>query len=1263
MDRLVYKITLGILILLIVIISCAADEEISSGISADFSGNITTGYAPLAVYFTDMSSGSIESRVWSFGDQETSNDVDPIHIYSVPGKYSVTLTVTGLSGTDKKTRIEYIKVESPVNKSEISENMENLSLEQTENENVIIQNGEMIYEDNYYNSSMQSDLLPEVTENSDEIQESSGETNLETTQDLKADFFTAETEGLLPYKVTFNDNSTGPIRTWSWDFGDGTSSAARSPVHIYQRPGTFNITLTVSSGSSTVTITKPELVRVLEPVSAGFISENTEGTSPFTVEFIDQSKGEIINRIWSFGDGQVSSDINPVHEYLEPGTYDVKLTVYGSYNEDLISRPSFVIVQKAHQAGSDFPTPTPTDTILLTPIPTEIILPTVIPTPIDELPSAGFNINNNNGTVPMPVEFTDTSTGNIDKWNWDFGDGSTSNSQNPEHLYNNAGIYTVNLTVEGSGGKDTKSISDAITVNMPSEPIKAGFSADPISGDAPLEVSFKDASTGNISSWRWTLGYDESSDLKDPVHIYNTPGNYSVTLKVAGDNGEDYLENEEFISVYDPVITHDISIIATPANGSVPLNVSFRRETDLKGLIYSWDFGDGNISTTENPVHQYSNIGMYNVNLTIKGESGYNRTIFLEKPVIAERPSIPPIADFTQNNTNGGAPVSIKFSDISTGDITGWSWNFGDGISSNEQNPVHNYTVPGKYSVSLFVSGPGGNHTVKKEDLILIGTILPKPDKIPESTSTNIPAPEVTPTLVTPIPTPTVTPTPEITPAVSTPVPTPTVTATPEITPAVLTVIPTPTVTPTPKITPTVSTPVPTPTVTPTPEITPAVSTPIPTPTNIPTATETAVATITSTALPKVTVSPIETQNGTSNSIIPGNNITPVQKINQSNIEIKNKDGEHIVNLEILASQLNGTAPLNVSFNSTWSDRDINFLWYFGDGTVDSDKSPEHIYRYPGLYSVQLICADEKGRYEVIRNDMIDVSDPVTIPMAGFDAYNTIGQAPLNVFFTGNSNGTVDSWNWNYGDGESGSGYTSNHTYDKPGVYSVSLLIKGPKGSSIERKENFIVVSSPEELLVAGFNVSSVSGKEPLTIWCKNNSKGKISRILWEFGDGAVSEDKNPSHRYTKEGKYIIRLTVYGPGGSSSADQKITVGDVPLEKTSGFSEVTLVSNISNPNLVTYPEFQTPLRFAESERPVADFYITKKSGKIPLKITCIDRSTGYIETWEWNFGDGFTSNERNPVHVYTTAGTYSVTLTISGPGGISTKKIKDGVIVI
>jgi len=104
MDRLVYKITLGILILLIVIISCAADEEISSGISADFSGNITTGYAPLAVYFTDMSSGSIESRVWSFGDQETSNDVDPIHIYSVPGKYSVTLTVTGLSGTDKKTR-------------------------------------------------------------------------------------------------------------------------------------------------------------------------------------------------------------------------------------------------------------------------------------------------------------------------------------------------------------------------------------------------------------------------------------------------------------------------------------------------------------------------------------------------------------------------------------------------------------------------------------------------------------------------------------------------------------------------------------------------------------------------------------------------------------------------------------------------------------------------------------------------------------------------------------------------------------------------------------------------------------------------------------------------------------------------------------------------------------------------------------------------------------------------------------------------------
>ncbi|MDE0959040.1 MAG: PKD domain-containing protein, partial [Planctomycetota bacterium] len=338
------------------------------------------------------------------------------------------------------------------------------------------------------------------------------------------------------------------------------------------------------------------------------------------------------------------------------------------------------------------------------------------PPPPPPAPVAEFAASPTSGEAPVAVSFSNSSTGDITGYSWDFGDGSGSTAQNPSHTYTSAGTYSVTLTATGPGGSDTATCTSCIVVTdpPPSPPI-AGFTADSSGGEAPVTVSFSNSSTGDITGYSWDFGDGGGSTAANPSHTYNTAGTYSVTLTVGGPGGTDTSTCSSCIVVTDPPPPPPIAgFTPDSSGGEAPVTVSFSNSStgDING--YSWDFGDGGSSTAQNPSHTYTTAGTYSVTMTATGPGGSNTASCGSCIVVTDPPPPPPtapVASFTPDSSGGEAPVTVSFSNSSTGDITGYSWTFGDGGSATGQNPSHTYTTAGTYSVTLTVTGPGGSDT------------------------------------------------------------------------------------------------------------------------------------------------------------------------------------------------------------------------------------------------------------------------------------------------------------------------------------------------------------------------------------------------------------------------------------------------------------------------------------------------------------------------------------------------------------------------
>jgi PKD repeat protein len=159
-------------------------------------------------------------------------------------------------------------------------------------------------------------------------------------------------------------------------------------------------------------------------------------------------------------------------------------------------------------------------------------------------------------------------------------------------------------------------------------------------------------------------------------------------------------------------VLHPIAdFTANPISGKAPLTVRFTDASTGAPTGWSWDFGDGNTSTGENPVHVYTEPGSYTVRLEASNSGGSN-TETKSYYITVNPEAVPPDAAFAVNPPTAAQPTTVEFIDRSTGLPTSWDWNFGDGASSNLQNPVHTYPGNGTFIVTLMVSNSAGNSTV-----------------------------------------------------------------------------------------------------------------------------------------------------------------------------------------------------------------------------------------------------------------------------------------------------------------------------------------------------------------------------------------------------------------------------------------------------------------------------------------------------------------------------------------------------------------------
>jgi PKD repeat protein len=317
-----------------------------------------------------------------------------------------------------------------------------------------------------------------------------------------------------------------------------------------------------------------------------------------------------------------------------------------------------------------------------------------------------------------------TKTGEAGSWTkWGIGDTlvytpaiCTSPPKRVDVIYND-GTNAAPISSEFFGSFPSSGVTPQIPPSL-----VADFSANPLSGTAPLTVSFTDLSTGPPDSWSWTfgdIGAGNTSTVQNPSHTY-TPGTYSVYLTVTNFDGSNTLIKTNYITVIPPPPVTNFH--GTPTFGPPGLVVLFTDTSIGSPTGWNWTFGDigaGNTSTLQNPSHTYANAGTYSVNLTVANAGGINTLIRTNYITIV----VPPVANFTGSPTSGRAPLTVSFTDTSTGSPTGWNWTFGDigaGNTSTVQNPSHTYTTAGTYSVNLSAINLGGSSSLVRTNYIYV---------------------------------------------------------------------------------------------------------------------------------------------------------------------------------------------------------------------------------------------------------------------------------------------------------------------------------------------------------------------------------------------------------------------------------------------------------------------------------------------------------------------------------------------------------------
>jgi len=556
-----------------------------------------------------------------------------------------------------------------------------------------------------------------------------------------------QTRGGVSLPVQFTGTSYVTPSSWYWEFGDGSTSTEQNPAHTYMSAGFYTVNLTVTDTYGSHYVIQPDYIKVYSPPNAGFTSDVTSGKSPLSVTFTDQSTGVPTAWLWDFGDGTTSTEQNPTHTFSTTGTdtvtYTVNLTATNSAGSNTTSKTGYI---------------------------------TLYSNP----PTVSFKATPRIGTAaPLTVQFRDTSTLSPTVWLWDFGDGDSTNAtrQNPVHTYATAGTYTVTLTATNAIGSSTASKPGFITFVTPGPfsnynginiyvandegakfdingtnlnyvpntyyiGMTGGLNALSISDGAQDIVT----NTRNQSGTFWLDFGGGQPTMHDGILMLavngTIPDDFSVRIRSSGDNWTmtggpgtsnlpapteyNYIEgavDETFTKadfLYGPQIWRPCSASNYPIYNGQDMsdtgNTFQIMFIDTRVGAYTDDI---KIEYSFHNLTSFAAFNCYGWYIASNHGTGIIMTNAVDKSAYSVL-GIPaaPVAGFTSSTTTADILSPVQFTDTSVNVPQSWLWEFGDGTTSIEQNPVHIYFSPGTYTVNLTVTNYKGTNKVTKTGYI-----------------------------------------------------------------------------------------------------------------------------------------------------------------------------------------------------------------------------------------------------------------------------------------------------------------------------------------------------------------------------------------------------------------------------------------------------------------------------------------------------------------------------------------------------------------
>lgn len=962
-----------------------------------------------------------------------------------------------------------------------------------------------------------------------------------------------------------------PIISWEWDFGDGETSSEQNPIHVYSGTGTFFVTLDVTTPQCTATATIPVDVEPA-PVPA-FTVDPDIGCSPLAVNFNNTTFGAS-SFVWDFGDGFVSSEENPTHNFFNPGdidtTYTVVLTAFTDFG-----------------CGRS-------DSLNVT---------------VEPGAEAGFMDNSNPpGCSPFQAEFINTSQGAI-AYEWDFGDGSTSNEENPSHLYENeTGLlqnFTVELVAIAANG-----CNDTITSNITVYPLADfDFTVVPDSGCSPLTVDFPFISGAQI--FEWDFGTGDISNAATPSYTYEnnttSPIVYDVQLIATSGFG---CTDTAFSSIQvnpSPIAQFGIDGI----EGCAPLTVTIENES-IQADLFEWDYGNGESSNTTNATHTFTfenqndQIEIFDIQLTASTIDGCSDTFTQSVQVF------PQVTAGFEDPGPQCSPVNLQINNTSQ-NASSFNWDLGNGTASIEPFPSTTY-VNDSETDSLFVIELTASSIYGCEDSFS-GNILVQTSPNADFLADNVIGCQ-------------------------------------------------------------------------------------PLPVSLSNNSEGATTFLWNYGDNETSTTDEAEHTHEYISLSNEPAIFDLELIAYNEAGCSDTASQAVTVYPNVVSAFTGTAqgcsPLQATFASQSAGATEGLTWDFGDGASATGNTASHTFVNTSgndtSLTVSLIAENIYG----CTDTSFTVVELFATPIADIEVLAEEGCYPLDVTFLNNTIGG-ESFEWFYGTGETSNTEESEHTHT---FFNTTL---GPINYTVTMVASSDGCTSSDQVPVTVFPALEASfdapddACSPITIEFENESTGATS-YLWDFGDGNTHTIFEPVHTYTntsgEDETYTISLSVLSPFGCEDTfTQDITIFPTPnaaftatpVSQEFPDATISLTNNSTagssanyqwdmddgndlfeqNPDPYTYDTWgsytielvidngacsddATQTIEITAPEPVANFTFDAE-GCIPLTVAFDDLSI-YAADYFWDFGDGGTATVASPTYTFYQAGTFTITLIVTGFGG-------------